>query len=67
MCKECDKRNGTSFFKDTEEKEKVEDKIEAEHEVSPETNATFTKLTPGPDSGKTDFVATPEGNFPDIS
>lgn len=40
-------------------------KEEAEKEVSPQTNATFTKLTPGPDAGPTDNIATPEGNFPD--
>jgi len=63
MCKECDKRNGTNFYSN---EEKVE-KEAAEKEVSPESNATFTKLTPGPDSGTSDFVATPEGNVPNPS
>ena len=58
MCKFCDEREGTNYFTPKKEvvapvAEIVKEKDEAEKEVSPQTNATMTVLTPAPEAGIT--------------
>lgn len=46
---------------ETKTKEEIKEKKQVEKTVDPQSNATFTKLVPGPDGPPGDFVATPDG------
>lgn len=46
---------------DNQTKEEAKEKQEVEKTVDPQSNATFTKLTPGPDATQTDNVSLPNG------